>query len=394
MSNEHWESEMSRGLDERARGLDDTPFSLDRVKGRARRIRRTRRLATAGAVLAVAAVLVPVGLLAGQGLGSGDGEVPPASRSSEPTVVPTRGADAGDEGLGGDYVEGRTWVRADGTKVRLPAAYDAGLRLEDLLVGVRNDDDTGIDTLDLVDADGTVTTTLRGVVAGPVVNDEHTAIAYVTTAGEVVVHTADRGRTVARELGPNLLPSALVGACDEDDAGCRVYLSHGDGAAPPQVVGADGSVRDVVEGGSAPLGLRDANADTIAGLASSEGGTGCFALYDAGSGTTTYETCTYDLLDLAPSGEQVAVTHADGDGDGHGWVAILDEDQQEVARLEPEDGVVRDQVWAGDGALLVTAYERDLRAWGIWRLTPGAEPERVVGGAAGVEDAPAYLLVR
>ncbi|MCW2850894.1 MAG: hypothetical protein JWM84_558, partial [Nocardioides sp.] len=47
MSNDHqdrrWETEMSRGLDERARGLDGTPFSLDQVKGRAARVRRNRR---------------------------------------------------------------------------------------------------------------------------------------------------------------------------------------------------------------------------------------------------------------------------------------------------------------------------------------------------------------
>jgi hypothetical protein len=398
MSNDHqdhrWETEMSRALDDRARGLDGTPFSLDQVKGRAARIRRNRRLAAAGAVLAVAAVLVPVGVLAGQGLGVGDGEIPPASRSADPTFVPTTGADAGGTGLGVDYVEGRTWVRSDGPPVRLPAAYDSGVRLGDLLVGLGNDDDTGIDTLELVDAGGSVTESLRGVAAGPVVNDEGTAIAYVTTAGEVVVRSADGPRTVARGLGPNLVPSALVGDCDVDDTGCRLYVSHGDGTAPPWVIGADGSVRDVVEDGTAPLTLRDANADSVAGLVSSEGGTGCFALYDAASSVSRYDTCNYDLLDLAPTGERVAVTHSDGDGESHGWVAILDEERRQVARLEPEDGLVRDQAWNDDGSLLVTAYERDERTWSIWRLDPGAEPEQVVGGVAGAEDAPTYWLVR
>ncbi|WP_193613901.1 hypothetical protein [Nocardioides lijunqiniae] len=398
MSNHHedrrWESEMSRGLDARASNLDDAPFSLEQVKGRATRIRRRRRLASAGAVLAVAAVLVPVGVLAGQGPGE-DPDLPPASRSSDPTVVPTTGSDAGGTGLGADYVEGRTWVRSDGAPVRLPAAYDAGVRLGDLLVGVRNDDDTGIDTLDLVDGDGDVTESLRGVVAGPVVNVEGTAIAYVTTAGEVVVRAAEEGegRTVARGLGASVQPAALVGVCDADDSGCRLYVSHGDGTSPPQVVGADGSVREVVEDGSAPLALRDANADAVAALLSSEGGTGCSTLYDAGSLDPLFDTCTYALLDLAPTGQDLAVTHADGDGEGHAWVAILDEDRQEVARLEPDDGTVRDEVWAEDGALLVTAYERVQRTWTLWRLVPGSEPERVAARGGAAEDAPTYRLV-
>ena len=387
-----WESELSRGLGEHARGLDEAPFSLDQVKGRASRIRRNRRLAAAGSVLAVAAVLVPVGVIAGPGLdGRTDRDIPPASQRSE-TVTPSEAVEAGGTGLGIDYVVGRDWVRADAPVVRLPDTYSSALLLGDLLVGSRNDDDTGIDELDLVDEDGEITDTVRGVVAGPVANDDGTAMAYVTASGEMVVQTPDDRRTVARELTGSAQPVALIGDCDADDADCRLYFEPGDGKSPTQLLAADGSVADAVTADPTPIGLTDATGDVVATQLTFEDGGACFALYDPATGDYTWQTCDYSLLDLDASGTHVAVSYPYLDGPGNGWIAILDEDHREVARLGPEDGVVQAQVWGSDGSLYVTRLDRPTD-WSIWRLDVDGTSQRVVAGGKGTEETPHYLLL-
>ena len=112
MTNEHddtrWESAMSRDFDARVRDLDEAPLDLDAVKGKAVTIRRKRRIAVAGGVLAAAAVAVPVAVVAANSAPDTSPDVPVATNSG--TASPTRGTDTGDV----DYVEGDTWHRADG----------------------------------------------------------------------------------------------------------------------------------------------------------------------------------------------------------------------------------------------------------------------------------------
>lgn len=75
--------ELGRGLRERVSGLHDAPFDLQDVKGRAGEIRRRRRITTAIAATAVAAVVVSTAFLVAPGLNT-SGEIPPAGPS--PTI--------------------------------------------------------------------------------------------------------------------------------------------------------------------------------------------------------------------------------------------------------------------------------------------------------------------
>ncbi|MCD4535711.1 hypothetical protein LRP67_16595 [Nocardioides sp. cx-169] len=392
MSIDHWESEVRRELGDRVQGLDDAPFSLDQVKDRASRLRRTRRRAAAGSVLAVAAVVVPLAV-AGQGLaGRTDRDLPPANQSADPTPLPSEGVDTGGSGLGVDYLDGRTWVRSEAPPVQLPAAYSFGVVLDGQLVGARNDDDTGIDVLELVDEDGEVTHTVRGVLSGPVANEQSTAIAYLTTAGELVVRSDGQSRAVARGLETDLSPTALVGDCGRDDTGCRLYLNDGSGG-PAQVLGADGSLRDAVDADPAPTDVEDAAEDgTVAVQLSSDGAEACYALYDSATTGYTYDTCAYSLLDLDPTGDLVAVSEAYYDGLGRSYVGIIGEGGELAARLDP-DGVVVDEDWADDGSLVATVFEREPGAWSIWRLSADGTVEKVVAGGPDTEDVSGYLLL-
>ena len=59
-------------------------WTLDHVKGKAGRIRRTRRLAVAGGALAAAAVIVPIVVFAGGNLTNESGPEPRAEAHSQP----------------------------------------------------------------------------------------------------------------------------------------------------------------------------------------------------------------------------------------------------------------------------------------------------------------------
>ncbi len=92
---------MSREFDQRVRDLHEAPLTLDRVKGKAGRIRRTRRLVAAGGALAAAAVIVPIMVFAGGNLTDDSGPEPAPKPTPDPTVIDPSGTGFG-------YLEGST----------------------------------------------------------------------------------------------------------------------------------------------------------------------------------------------------------------------------------------------------------------------------------------------
>ena len=130
---------MSREFDKRVRDLHEAPLTFDNVKGKAMTIRRNRRIAVAGGILAAAAVIVPVAVLAGNGLGDADdgpdfgqqlAVAHPGDRPQRPDAA-DRGAGAA---VGVSYLEGSTWHRADGSTVELDETYYSAVELGDQLV--------------------------------------------------------------------------------------------------------------------------------------------------------------------------------------------------------------------------------------------------------------------
>ena len=115
-TNDPWETEMSRTFDQRVRDLNEAPLNLDQVKGKAVRIRRNRRIAVAGGVLAAAAVIVPVAVIAGNGLNDNDSGPGFAEPDPNPTAKDPEGLDFG-------YLEGKTLHLADGSTMELAARY-------------------------------------------------------------------------------------------------------------------------------------------------------------------------------------------------------------------------------------------------------------------------------
>lgn len=393
---EVWESEMSRELDQRVRELNEAPFSLDHVKGKAMTIKRNRRLAVAGGMLAAAAVIVPVAVISAQGIDRTDRDLPQPATSSP---SPTEAVDPPSSALNVDYLEGKTWVRPDGSTLDLGVRYDSGTMLGADLLAVRTDETNGWRTIDVIDQSGDVTESI-GLASELVVNADHTVAAYLEPSGNLMTlwdpNAGAEGR-VAMETGlsTSVSPTAVVGgpSCYEAPKGdgCTVYFSYGDAETPPQAADSHGITDQFVNGPA--IGVEDVTETGIALVQKSYSDQGsCNGIYDLAKGAYTWETCDYFLLDANRTGTHVAATHPYLDGIGNGWVVILDAAGNEVVRVTPSEGYVGRQVWEDDDSLLATVYDQG--EWSVWRLNTDGTKEQALGGSrAGNDLHPAYALL-
>ncbi|MDP3891656.1 hypothetical protein, partial [Nocardioides sp.] len=121
--------ELERGLRDRVSGLHDAPFDLEDVKGRAGQIRRRRRITTAIAATAVAAVVVPTAFLVAPSLTTST-EIPPAAPS--PSIVsPSEGRDDAEPPTAGDSQELDVSDLESGQAPRIAYLEDGVIHLPD-----------------------------------------------------------------------------------------------------------------------------------------------------------------------------------------------------------------------------------------------------------------------
>jgi hypothetical protein len=379
-TNDPWEAEMSRTFDQRVRDLHEAPLSFDQVRGKATRIRRTRRLAATGGALAAAAVIVPIVVFAGGALTDDSGPDPapqPNPRVTDPA------------GSGFDYIEGKTIHLADGMKIIMPDRYVSAAVLGETVFGVRSDDETGQRYLD-VTGDEVFPTQTTEIISGPVVNDDHTVVAYIEGDGDLVTHTGNAATTLATGLGPNSQLTALTGGPDCATDPCRAYVDD-DTLDGPRVYENGGTSAPVEDA----IGVQDASEAGLLTVQKSYSDQGsCGGIYDLASASYLWETCDHFLFGLSPDSAYVDATHAYLDGYGNGYAAILDvESQQEVARLEPvPGGSVLETTWQDNEHLLALVNEPD--GWSVYRLGIDGTAERVLGPSPkGSEFAPWFGLV-
>jgi hypothetical protein len=381
-TNDPWETEMSRTFDQRVRDLNEAPLNLDQVKGKAVRIRRNRRIAVAGGVLAAAAVIVPVAVVAGNGLNDNDSGPGFANPTNSQETV------SDPEGLGFGYLEGKTLHLADGSTVELPQRYDGAVVLGESVYATRNDDQTGYDQLDVIDASGT-RTVATDVVSGPVLNDDGNALAYTQRDGSVTVEGADSGMAFSTDLGESGYITAFTGGpnCVTDD--CRIYV-NGEFGTEPMVYdgkgGAEVAVPDVlnvngVEGGI--VTVQNQSTDTGS----------CGGVYDLTSADYLWETCDYYLFEPSPDARYVEATHPYLDGFGNAWAAILESRTgEEIIRFDPPEGTIVGTAWQDAEHLLARVY--DSEGWSIYRIGVDKDIEQVLGpNPKGGDLDPAYTLL-
>jgi hypothetical protein len=393
-SNEHstdpWESEMSREFDKRVRDIHEAPLTFENVKGKAMTVRRKGRIAVAGGILAAAAVVVPVAVFAGNGLGDSNDNLDPVAptvtqatdpNDPTPTETPT-GA------LGVSYLEGTTWHRTDGSSVELNHEYTAGAELDDSLLAVRQDDRARL-TIDVVDTDGAVVASLDAY-SYPMASPDGTAAAYIARNGQLQIYTST-GDSLS--MADGFVDGDSIAAVTGDDCAaggvnCVVYITHGDGT-DAEAIASEGN-RSVIEPNVYKLNDVSPDARTAAQTSSSDSGS-CSSVIDRG-GPQVFETCEYTFDNFSPDAAHLSGTDAYRDGFGQGYVVILDATNgNQVARWNATEGSATNWIWEDESHLLIQAYEQG--EWRIYRLGVDGQSEQVLSSTEGDDMTPAFTLL-
>jgi len=394
-SNEHstdpWESEMSREFDKRVRDIHEAPLTFENVKGKAMTIRRNGRIAVAGGILAAAAVVFPVAVFAGSGLGDSNDNLEPVA----PTVT-TQATDPNDPtptetpagALGVSYLEGNTWHRTGGSSVELNHEYTGGAELDDSLLAVRQDDRARL-TIDVVDTDGAVVASLDAY-SYPMASPDGTAAAYIARSGQLQIYTSTGdGLWMADGFVDGDSIVAVAGDdCAAGGVNCVVYITHGDGT-DAEAIAFEGN-RGVIAPNVYKLNDVSPDARIAAQTSSSDSGS-CSSVIDRG-GSPVFETCEYTFDDFSPDAAHLSGADAYRDGFGQGYVVILDATNgNQVARWNATEGRATNWIWEDESHLLIQAYEQG--EWRIYRLGVDGQSEQVLSSIEGDDLAPAFTLL-
>lgn len=374
---EAWESAMSRDFDARVRDLHEAPLDLEHVRGKAMAIQRNRRIAVAGGVLAVAAVVTPVVVLAADGNGTSV-EQDFANPSVSDSTTPDAPTDAP------DYLRDRTWVRADGTEVELPDRdYAAAVVWEDRLVATYWDGEVYF-TADVIDPDGTVVESFdtTGAVA---VNEAGTTIAWIDTDGTVYTRWAEQPVSIGEvDLGA---PGEAVGYdvaavtggpdCNEEAGGCTVYLNNNVSDAGVEVLDSHGVNDSPVEGMNKAFDATDDGTVSVTEEVTDDL-TACGGLFDLLAGEFRWRTCDLQTRELSPGGDYVVGVSSQGDDRGPLSISILDaaDGSQTPGRYAPEGGgFIGHWAWVDADTIAFTAY--DGANWHLFTLDADGTTEEV-----------------
>ncbi len=358
--------ELGHELHQRATVMDRSHLSLAEVKGRAGSIRRTRRIVTATASLAAAAVIVPVAIFAGQGLDRAQ-TIDPANPGTSQSPTPTPGVQPqpGPHALNVDatqgppaaspYLDRTTLIRPDGSTLELPKQYDTFRLVGDEFVGFRYSD--GV--VDVVDARGKITRTVPGV-TGLTGNDAQAV--WSTSDGDLVGWT-DGTDSLLATPGGEIRVKAVTG--DLRRADFTVYFDRGFGEAPMKTVNGE-PAEPITAQDAVVVTDNDESGRTALRISTSDAGS-CSGVHDAATDDYLWETCDYALSTFSPDGRYVLAPPAYGDGLGDGTLAVLDAATGElVSAFEIDGGFISFSAWEdGDHPLVVI---HDSRGWRVLRL--------------------------
>lgn len=385
--------EIGRELHHRADEIHGAPLSFDDVRNRAGRIQRNRRLASVAAVAAAVAVIVPVGIFAGQGLNR-SATVDPASPGPSRSASPTPGVriDPGPHQLNVDapsgpkaavpYLDGSTLVWPDGTTLDLPKAYGAFQLVGDQLIGL----DFADGTVDVVDRNGKVVDTHNEVTA--LVGNESGAV-WSTQLGEIVSYVGGV-HTVVADPGGEVTVKAVVGDVRTSDY--AVYFNRGYGETPMVTVGGK-PARPITD---QAIAVDDADADGRTALWTSERDGGvCSGVHDPSTDSTLWETCDHAVTRFSPDGRYLLARPPYGDGLGDGSMTVLDARTGDVVTAYKIDGgFISSSIWE-DGTHLLTTTHTD-EGWRMLRLGFDGSIELVAGPVADADemDAPFHFQGR
>lgn len=401
-----WEIEMGDEFERRVRNLHEAPIDLSSVKGTAMTIRRKRRVALAGGILAAAAVIVPVAILATNGASDRADSIDPAgpsvtiSDTSNPTPIPSPTAVETSPGstlpddisVGFDYLEvgsgDAVLHQRDGGMITLPGAdYSDAATLGSTIAAYRIDD-AGDGFVDLVEDGGVVTT--YDVRSSMATAPDGLTVAFVTTDDELVFVNAEQGEQSFGDIDGDTTLAAIVGDGDCTlESGCHPFLEYENfekGMAFE--INYEGPTTSPAPGA---LLVNDADDSFLVSVITSiDDDQSCGGLYDReGGGAWVFQTCKYQVHEISPSGDYVIGLPSYFDGLGPLDFSLLDDQGAEVA-TKRVDGVVGDLAWADETHAVATVYSDG--QWQIISLGIDGTEEVLVEGAPGDELSSPYRI--
>lgn len=240
----HEDEVLARALRGQVDGLTEAPLTVDDIAGKARRIRRNRRIAGVVGGVAVAAMALPAGLMSGSVLDRSDAppvltQGPSPTQAVEPTPSPALEPVPGELAFSiADLPTGEPpqvgWLEdgvaylSDGSDIVLPPldGRDARTVTElgaNLLLGAW--DDQGDVEVVVVTRDGEILSA-DPAAGSPVLSDDGTVAAYTRPDGTPVLLTGDGLEVTELPAAPAETPtiSAVVGSapCADD---CTVWVT-------------------------------------------------------------------------------------------------------------------------------------------------------------------------
>ena len=380
----HDQEQLTRTLRERSADMAGSHVGLDDVKGRARGIRRRRRVMTGAAAAVVLALAVPVGLNVTD-LTRGT-EPPPANPS--PAPAPTGPVRA--EGATAPRGEDPAIAYLTGSVVHPPGRDAADLGRDFHQVTPYAGGWAGIDlageTTTFVGPDGTEDLTFSGASLAVSADGETMATVLNATGG------LDIGLRPSAGEGPDGYLSSVVALQGRVElAGflgpekVAYNLTTPDGETRPETT--DFATESVRLRGL--LSVRSANEATgvVSGMTSVdelEPGS-CSAVVRATTGEQLWETCDFTLDRFSPDGRYVIGLDAYLDGIGGSTVAILDASEGDVlAEFTTRDlGFTGPAAWESDGTVLVSTFQDG--TWYLLRLRPDGTVEQALDPVDGDE---------
>lgn len=346
------EEQLSRTLHERAGDLEvlasGRPLTLDDVRGQARRVRRRQAaLVTAGVAL-VAAVVLPIAVLAG----TTDDRSEPS-----PAPSPTRAVDPFRDGV--PTLQDGVIIHPDGGP-RIPLVLERGevadgfapLGADRWVVTVQ----TGAGERAVLLTDSTGHRLATYAVSGGLAAQRGEAVAWLDPAGtpRLLVAGSDEPQDLSGIAGADPSAVALTGDCARE---CAVWV-HADGGGElgrSYRVSTDGTVTD------APLpDVVDVSPDEdlIAGLdrVADDDVHQCGGLYDVRAGDYRWPSCEPNVYLFSPDAGLVATQF--GEGLGPREVSLRDAANGTVV-AELSDARVASIAWEDDEHLLAVVVAED-----------------------------------